>query len=133
MQEEIKKFLEMTNGSIEPCLMITQDEGELVAIENEVSDSGFKKTKDVEEIFNGIKNGNKIYFISGETLENDLYNILTQYSTGQVNIYDGQENLVASPDYKNGSVLILITKANLEKIEASQKSLLRIVGLTWQN
>ncbi len=133
MQEEINKFLEMTNGSIEPCLMITKDESELTAIENEVNNFGFKKTRDAEEIFNGIKSGNKIYFIFDKTFENDLYNILTQYSTGQINIYDGQENFVTSPDYKKGSVLILITKVNLEKIEASQMSLLRIVGLTWQN
>jgi len=132
MQEEIQKFLEMTNGSAELCLMIAQDEQELVSVEKEVSDAGFQKTKNIREIFNAIKNGTKIYFTLGEALGNNVYNILAQYPTGQVTANDGQKNLVANPDYKNGSVLILITKENLEKIEKSEKSLLRIAGLTWQ-
>jgi hypothetical protein len=132
MQEEIQKFLEMTNGSTELCLMIAQDEQELASVEKEVGDAGFQKTKNIREIFNAIKNGNKIYFTLGEALGNNIYNILAQYPTGQVTAYDGQKNLVANPDYKNGSVLILITKENLEKIEQSEKSLLRIAGLTWQ-
>lgn len=132
MQEELQKFLEMTNGSTELCLMIVQNEQELATIENEVSDFGFQKTKNIREIFNAIKSGNKIYFILGETIESNVYNILAQYPTGQVTAYDGQNNLVANPDYKKGSVLILITKENLEKIEKSEKSLLRIAGLTWQ-
>lgn len=132
MQEEIQKFLEMTNGSTELCLMIAQNEQELASVEKEVSDAGFQKTKNIREIFNAIKNGTKIYFTLGEVLGNNIYNILAQYPTGQVTANDGQKNLVANPDYKNGSVLILITKENLEKIEQSEKSLLRIAGLTWQ-
>jgi len=132
MQEEIRKFLEMTNGSTELCLMIAQDEQELTSVEKEVSAAGFQKTKNIREIFNAIKNGTKIYFTLGEALGNNIYNILAQYPTGQVTANDGQKNLVANPDYKNGSVLILITKENLEKIEQSEKSLLRIAGLTWQ-
>lgn len=130
MQEEIRKFLVRTNGSTELCLMIAQDEQELASVEKEVSDVGFQKTKNIREIFNAIKNGTKIYFTLGEALGNNVYNILAQYPTGQVTAYDGQKNLVANPDYKNGSVLILITKENLEKIEQSEKSLLRIAGLT---
>lgn len=132
MQEELQKFLEMTNSSTEPCLMIAQNEQELATIENEVSDFGFQKTKNIKEIVNAIKSGNKIYFTLDDTLESDVYNILAQYPTGQVITYDGQQNIVANPDYKKGSVLILITKENLEKIEKSEKSLLRIIGLTWQ-
>ena len=112
--------------------MIAQDEQELATIEKEVRDFGFQKTKNIREIFNAIKNGNKIYFTLGETLGSNVYNILAQYPTGQITAYDGQKNLVANPDYKKGSVLILITKENLEKIEKSEKSLLRIAGLTWQ-
>ena len=132
MQEEVQKFLEMTNGSTELCLMIAQNEQELATIEQEASDFGFQKTKNIREIFNAIKNGTKIYFTLGETLGSNVYNILAQYPTGQVTAHDGQNNLVANPDYKKGSVLILITKENLEKIEKSEKSLLRIAGLTWQ-
>jgi hypothetical protein len=132
MQKEIRKFLELTNGSTELCLMIAQNEQELADIEQEAADFGFQKSKGIREIFNSIKNGSKIYFVLGDTLGNNIYNILAQYPTGQVTAYDGQNNLVANPDYKKGSVLILITKENLEKIEKSEKSLLRIAGLTWQ-
>ena len=132
MQEEIQKFLKMTNGSTELCLMIAKDEQELATLEQEAASFGFQKSKNIREIFNSIKNGSKTYFTLGNTLGNNIYNILAQYSTGQVTAYDGQNNLVANLDYKNVSVLILITKENLEKIEKSEKSLLRIAGLTWQ-
>lgn len=112
--------------------MIAHDEQELVVLEQAVSDFGLQKTKNVRELFDGIRTGSKIYFTLGNTLGNNIYNILTQYPTGQVTAYDGQKNLVANPDYQRGSILILITKANLEKIEQSEKSLLRLAGLTWQ-
>ncbi|MEK9151580.1 MAG: hypothetical protein AAB547_03025 [Patescibacteria group bacterium] len=132
MRAEIQKFLGMTTGSTEPCLMIAHDEQELVVLEQAVSDFGLQKTKNVRELFDGIRTGSKIYFTLGNTLGNNIYNILTQYPTGQVTAYDGQKNLVANPDYQKGSMLILITKANLKTIEQAGKSLLRLAGVTWQ-
>lgn len=132
MQAEIRKFLEMTSRSTEACLMIARDEQEFSALEQEVGDFGFQKTRNVAEIFDSIQSGNKAYFTLGNTLGNNIYNILIQYPTGQVTAYDGHNNLVANPDYQKGSVLILITKENLKEIERGEKSLLRLVGLTWQ-
>lgn len=132
MQEEIRKFLGRTDGSMEACLMIAEDERSRAALEQAVSDSGFQMTKNLTEIFDSIRNGSRIYFTVGDTLGSNLYNILVQYPTGQVTAYDGHNNLVANPDYQKGSVLILITKENLEKIERGERSLLRLVGLTWQ-
>ncbi len=132
MQKEIQEFLKMINGSTELCLMIAKDEQELLVVQQEVGNVGFQQSKNLREIFNGIKNGSKIYFTLGDTLGNNIYNVLAQYSTGQVTAHDGQSNLVANPDYAKGAVLILITKENLKKIEQGEKSLLNLVGLTWQ-
>ena len=132
MQEEIQKFLKLTNGSQETCLIIAENNKDFVAIEKEVSNFGFKESQNIREIFNSIRDGKKTYFALNDSIGNNIYNILAQYPTGQVTAYDGQDNLVANPNYKKGSVLILITKENLEKIEQSEKSLLKIAGLTWQ-
>jgi hypothetical protein len=132
MQEEIQKFLKLTNGSQETCLMIAENEKDFVSIKKEIANSGFKKSQNIREIFNSIKDGKKTYFTLNDNIGNNIYNIIAQYPTGQVTAYDGQNNLVANPDYKKGSVLILITKENLEKIEQGEKSLLKLAGLTWK-
>lgn len=132
MQEEIKKFLQLASSSRETSLMVAGDEKKLEILEHKVSDFGFQKTQNIREIFNAVKNGEKTYFILKNELGNNIYNILVQYPTGQINAYDGKDNLVADPNYQTGAVLILITEENLNKIEKSDKSLLKLVGLTWR-
>lgn len=132
MNEEIQKFLKLTKNSTEPCLMIAKTEAELIEIEKAVADFGFKKSNDVREIFNSVRDGDETYFILNDTLGNNIYNVIAQYPTGQITAYDGQKNIVANPDYQKGAVLILVTKDNLEKIEQGEKSLLKLAGLTWQ-
>ncbi len=132
MQNEIKKFLQLATFSKEASLMVAGDEKELETLENKVSKFGFQKIKNIREIFNAVKNGNKTYFILKNELENNIYNILAQYPTGQINAYDGKNNLVANPNYQAGAILILITEENLNQIEKSNKSLLKLIGLTWR-
>jgi len=132
MQNEIKKFLELATSSREAGLMVADGEKKLETLEKKVADFGFKKTQNIREIFNAVRSGDKNYFILKNELGNNLYNILTQYPTGQINAYDGKDNLVANPNYQTGAILILITEENLNKIEKSDKSLLSLVGLTWR-
>jgi len=132
MENDIKKFLKLTEKSKETCLMIAEDEKGLADIEKQLVASELEKSKNIREIFNSVRDGKKTYFILNGTLGNNIYNVLVQYPTGQINAYDGKDNLVANPDYQKGSILILTTKENLEKIEQGEKSLLRLVGLTWQ-
>jgi hypothetical protein len=132
MQDEIKKFLQLASSSREASLMVAHDEKELEMLERSVSDFGFQKTTHIREIFNAVRNGDKTYFILNNKLGNNCYNILVQYPTGQINAYDGKDNLVANPNYQTGALLILITEENLNEIEKSDKSLLKLVGLTWR-
>ena len=112
--------------------MIARNSAELAMVEQEIVNFGFKKAQGVREIFNSIKNAGKTYFTLTDAIGNNIYNILAQYPTGQVTAYDGQKNIVANPDYQKGSLLILVSKENLEKIEQGEKSLLKLAGLTWQ-
>ena len=132
MQNEIKKFLKLATSAKESSLMVATSEKEIEKLEQEASNIGFRKIQNIREIFNAVKNGEKIYFILKDELENNIYNILVQYPTGQINAYDGKDNLVANPNYQTGAVLILITEENLVKIEKGEKSLLNLIGLTWR-
>jgi hypothetical protein len=132
MQKDIKKFLQLATSANEASLMVAENEKELEKLEQEVTSIGFHKTQNIREIFNAIRNGEKNYFILKNELGNNIYNILVQYPTGQINAYDGKDNLVANPDYQAGAVLVLITGENLNKIEKGEKSLLNVVGLTWR-
>jgi hypothetical protein len=132
MQNEIKKFLKLATFAKESSLMVATSEKEIEKLEQEASNIGFRKIQNIREIFNAVKNGEKIYFILKDELENNIYNILVQYPTGQINAYDGKDNLVANPNYQTGAVLILITEENLVKIEKGEKSLLNLIGLTWR-
>lgn len=132
MQKDIEKFLELATSAKEASLIVAENEKELEKLEQKVSDSGFRKTQNVREIWSAVKNGEKNYFILKDGLGNNIYNILAQYPTGQINAYDGQKNMVANPNYQTGAVLILVTEENLSKIEKGEKSLLNLVGLTWR-
>ncbi len=132
MQNETQKFLQLATSAREASLMVTENEKEIEALEREASNFGFKKSQNVREIFNAMKNGEKTYFILKNELGNNVYNILVQYPTGQINANDGHNNLVANPNYQTGAILILIAKDNLAEIEKGEKSLLKIVGLTWK-
>lgn len=132
MQNETQKFLQLATSAREASLMVAENEEEIETLEREASNFGFKKSQNVREIFNCVKNGEKTYFILKNELGNNIYNILVQYPTGQINANDGQNNLVANPNYQTGAILILIAKDNLAKIEKGEKSLLKIVGLTYQ-
>ncbi len=132
MQKEIKKFLQLVTSAKEASLMVAENENELEELEQELSSADFRKTQNIREIFDAIRNGEKTYFILKDELGNNIYNILAQYPTGQINAYDGKENLVANPNYQTGAVLILITEENLNQVEKSDKSLLKLAGLTWR-
>jgi hypothetical protein len=132
MQNETKKFIEKAASSKEPSLMVAQGEEELEILESEVLKQGFQKAQDVREIFNAVKNDSKVFFILKNGLGNNIYNILTQYPTGQVTAYDGEKNMVANPSYKTGAILMLTTEENLKNIENSEKSLLKVAGLVWR-
>lgn len=112
--------------------MVATDGKELETLEDKVSNFGFQKNQNIREIFNAVKNGDKSYFVLNKELGNNCYNILAQYPTGQINAYDGKDNLVANPNYQTGAVLVLITEENLNQIEKGGKSLLKLVGLTWR-
>jgi hypothetical protein len=132
MKKEIQKFLQLATSAKEVSLMIAKNKEELEKLKQETSDFGFKKTQNIREIFNAIRSGEKTFFVLEDEIGNNIYNILAQYPTGQINAYDGQNNLVANPNYKTGAVLILITEENLSEIEKGEKSLLNLVGLTWR-
>lgn len=132
MQKEIKKFLQLATSSKEASLIVADNDNEFEKLEQETSNFGFRKTQNIREIFNAVRNGEKTYFILRNEMGNNIYNILVQYPTGQINAYDGKDNLVANPDYRTGAILVLITEENLDNIEKSGKSLLKLVGLTWR-
>ncbi len=132
MQKDIEKFLKLATSAKEASLMVAENEKELEKLEQKVSESGFRKTQNVREIWSAVKNGEKTYFILKDGLGNNICSILTQYPTGQINVYDGQKNMVANPNYQTGAILILVTEESLSKIEKEDKSLLNLVGLTWR-
>jgi hypothetical protein len=132
MQKDTKKFLQIATSAKEASLMVAKNEKELEKLEQEATLAGFRKTQNIREIFNAVREGEKTCFVLKNELGSNIYNILAQYPTGQINAYDGQNNLVANPNYQTGAVLILITEENLNQIEKGEKSLLKLVGLTWR-
>lgn len=132
MQKDIKNFMQLATSAKEASLVVANNEKEIEMLEKEISISGFTKTQNIREIFHAIQIGKKAYFVLENGLGNNVYNVLVQYPTGQINAYDGQNNLVANPNYQTGALLILVTEENLKKIEKGTKSLLQSVGLTYR-
>ena len=131
--ESIKQFLSFFPKSHDVGLIIFDTQEDFKIIEKEIVDSEFLFSKNFDNLVDNIKIGKKTYIFLKDELDNKLYEFIAQYSTGQINIYDGFSNIPINPNYEKGGFLVLISSEDLKKIEGNPQSLLSICGLTWRN
>ncbi|MDD4290504.1 MAG: hypothetical protein PHH83_04550 [Patescibacteria group bacterium] len=133
IQESIKQFLGFFQKSHDAGLIIFDEQKDFQIIEKEILNSGFSFSKNFDDLVENIESSKKTYIFLKDELDNKLYEFISQYSTGQINIYDGYKNIPINPNYERGGFLILINFNNLQQIEEKSYSLLSVCGLTWRN
>jgi len=129
--DNLEEFLNILEGQKDVGLILTRNESEMSGFIRFFEDSGFQTSKNVFDFF-GFQ---KMYLILDENLPKDFYDFLTQYPTGQVEIFDKGTNQpkVFSPDYQNQVFVLVATEESLVKLKEKGFEIMDKVGPVFRN
>lgn len=116
-------------------LVIAEDTAELKNFEKTLAKDGFSEVGNAKSLFEGIARGGKFYSIIGGDLPKDLYDILAQYETGQVEFFN-QSDMTSdaiTPEYENLSVMFLVTEKMFKGLPDTQRQLLASIGPVYRS
>ncbi len=133
-RDELKKFLSIASGQKEVGLIIAEDETQVQELQQSLKKVGFIKVDRTSELLNRMDKPGKLLFTFSGTINKNVYDFLMQYPTGQVEIFDHtqMQSQIAIPDYRNLSVIALITKRNLLVLENQGYSIRMNTGVAYQ-
>lgn len=126
----IEEFLSVVSGGQDVGLLIASKQNEYEELKKNLIKFGFSQIEDITDVLK-LK---KAYFIIKPDTEKDIYDFISQYPSGQVQIFD-KKNMkpqVFFPDYKNSSFVLLVDQDNLNKSQAKGFDFLSVVGLAYR-
>lgn len=134
-QSDFLEFLKFTESRKEISLAIAKDETELTELKDILERNHFRKATQVSQLMLHMESAAKVYFVISDQISKDLYDFIVQYPTGRVQIFDASKmkSNIAVPSYKDVSIVLLLTKETISKLEKSQFQILEIVGITYQS
>lgn len=135
MNSKFTDFLKHSLSQKEISLAIAKDDQELNQFQESLHDAGFKKAYDIPEILNDMKENSKVYYFIDEKFPKALYDLIIQYPTGQVEIFDvhSMKSTVVTPTYDKSAIILLVTKDTLAYFQTKGYSILQHVGIAYQS
>ncbi len=125
----LSTFLEHTQGSKEVSLLISP-EVEIADLIKELSQREFLPLK----AYVDLNTPGKYFIVLDLQNAKDLYDIVCQYTTGQISVFDikGQQSLWINPNYAETSLVVVIPREKLPEAEATGLLFRNAAGLTLQ-
>jgi len=135
MTNTFLNFIKHSISQKEISLVIAKDDQEQRQLQESLDDAGFKKVHEIPEIMKDMKENTRIYYCIEEKFPKALYDLVIQYPTGQVEIFDvhSMKSTVVSPNYEKSSIILLCTKDNLTYFQNKGYSILEHVGMAYQS
>lgn len=135
MNSNFLDFIKHSISQKEISLVIAKDDQEFSQFQETLDSAGFKKAYEVPEILHDMKADSKVYFCIEEKFPKALYDLVIQYPTGQVEIFDvhSMKSTVINPNYDKSSIILLVTKDNLSYFQSKGNSILEHVGMAYQS
>lgn len=135
MNNDFPDFIKHSISQKEISLAVAKNDQELDKFQGSLDAAGFKKAYDVSEILNSMKENSKVYYLIDEEFPKALYDLIIQYPTGQVEIFDihSMKSTVVSPNYNKSSIILLITKESLSYFQNKGYLILENVGIAYQS
>lgn len=126
----IEEFFKIAPGSKEVSLAIAKNNKEILDFSRSLDEADFEQAEGVFDLFKLPKT----YMTISENMDKNVYDFVVQYPTGQVEVFDKERmrSEMLSPDY-NRSVILLVEKGALNKLQAKGFDLLSAVGLAYQS
>lgn len=136
-QQQFNQFLSYSSGQKEACLVIAKDEKELKEFIKVLEKEEFKNQEDIFSLLEAIKVKSNNYFVVGgdEKGYKNIYDFIVQYPMNQIQMLnpDNNRKAIVSPNYQDLSVIFLITKDNLAKIQKQGFNILDKAGIIFQS
>ena len=117
----LTSFLPLTVSDREVSLAIVADENESQAMRRLLRKEGYEEFVDPFVLVATLSvPGKRVLVISLETMK-PAYDLVAQYPTGSVQLFDGQSmtSTFASPKYADSSLLLLVTEPVLASMSAA--------------
>ena len=135
MTNDFSDFIKHTASQKEISLVIAKDDQEFRHFQETLDNAGFQKVHEVPEILKNMNENSKVYYCIEESFPKALYDLVIQYPTGQVEIFDvhSMKSTVVSPNYEKSSIILLVTKDNLSYFQSKGYSILEYVGIAYQS
>lgn len=135
MNSSFTDFIKHSIAQKEISLAIAKDDQEFRHFQETLDNAGFQKVHEVPEILKNMNENSKVYYCIEENFPKALYDLVIQYPTGQVEIFDvhSMKSIVISPNYDKSSIILLVTKDNLSYFQSKGYSILEYVGMAYQS
>ncbi len=133
--KSFNQFLNFSSSQKEVSLVVAKDEEELGLFFDLLLSENFVESKNMFELTESVLIPAKTVMVLDNLPDNNLWSFLCQYPTGQIQVFNSEQmrSVIISPQYRELSVVFLITKKNLKKFISEGFNLLAFVGLTYQN
>ncbi len=129
--QNFQDFLSHLPGQKEVSLVIVGNQGEFAELSSQLDNADYKLANHPRDLMTHPK----IYTILGSSIEKDVYDFISQYPTGQVELFNAGDmrSEVSQPDYEGKVVLALVTKDDLAEIEKQGFDILSKIGMTYRS
>ena len=130
-KKTFEEFLKFSFGQKEASIAVAKTKKEQDDFEKILIGNSFKKTDAIYELLEN----QRAFFIIEKNIDKDIYDFISQYPTGQVEIFDKNmmKSNMYSPDYKDKSIIMVVMRNNLEKLQKNNFDLLAVTGLAYQS
>lgn len=127
----LEEFLSLIVGAKEPSLIIAHNGDEQEQLVIELEHTGFVVPKGIEDIVNHKKS----YVALTVPPSKNFYDVLAQYATGQVEVFDSStmESHTFTPNYHQTALVVLTTKEILAQCANEGMDFRPFMGLTYQS
>lgn len=134
MYDTLKEFLQKINSQKEVSLIIAKD-SEFEEVVKTLRSLEFKDVTHIADLLKEIEKPSKPSLCLQKEFPKEIYNFITQYPTGQIEIYDNHntEPYVATPVYKGVSIIIVTDPSALDSAKDLGFSVLNTVGLIYRS
>jgi len=132
-EDSLKNFLSLVPSQREVCLIIVNDDQKL-ELSQTLRDEGYSLTSNSESLFDAIDHKIKAYFLLEGELPKTIRDIIIQYPTGQVEVFDNKEmkSKVVSPEYGETAIVMVASDEQIRKAEKNGFNILENVGLAYR-
>lgn len=122
-------FLPYTVSQKSASLILTESDADTNKTLAALKEVGFKHLSDIPD----LGKPGKYYLTASDYVPSFLYDLLVQYGSGQISLYNTDKGASwVNPEYQGSSLIVLMSKAALEEIEQGGVRLRESVGLALQ-